>query len=154
MAWPGLPTSLSGAYVIENTVDEECQANLVTRLGKPFGCWLDDGASNAAHTLNYYVSLAVAKYRPLGQTVFVCVPPGQPHLRHGPCPPVVNVQEWYPYGMTDAPPAAWGPIPKRYAYCLQYRYPGTSGKHAPTQVEFEALLSEARAHHPHFIFLF
>lgn len=151
--YPGLPTSLSGAYVIESTVDEECQANIVTRLGKPFGCWLDDGTENAEHGLDYYVGLAVAKYKPLGQTVFVCVPPGQPHLRHRPSPPIVNVGEWYPYGM-GVPPEAWGPIPKRTAYCLQRRYPGTHGTKPPTDAQFKRLLAEARAHHPKFIFLY
>jgi hypothetical protein len=151
--FPGLPTSLSGAYVIESTVDEECSANIVTRLGKPFGCWLDDGTENAEHGLDYYVGLAVAKYRPLNQTVFVCVPPGQPHLRHPPSPPVVNVYERYVFGM-GVPPEAWGPCPKYAAYVIQRRWPGTHGKTAPTDAEFEQVLAEVQAHHPTFIFLF
>ena len=148
--YPGLPTSLSGAYVIESTVDEECQANLVTRLGKPFGCWLDDSTPD----LEKWLALAVAKYQPLGQTVFVCVPPGHPHLRHRPSPPVVNVQEWYPHGM-GCPPEAWGPPPSgRIAFCVQRAYPGTHGKTPPTEAEFQRLLAQVQARHPRFIFLF
>ena len=150
--FPGLPTSLSGAYVIGET-DEECQARVVTRLGKPFGCWLDDGTENAEHGLDYYVGLAVAKYRPLGQTVFVCVPPGQPHLRHHPSPPIVNVQEYYPYGM-GVPPEAWGAPSKRTAYCIQWAYPGTVGKQPPTAQQRKKLLAEIQARHPKFIWLF
>ena len=148
MTYPGLPTSLSGAYVIGD-VDEECQARVVTRLGKPFGAWLDDTTPD----LDKWLTLTVAKYGPLGQTVFVCVPPGEPNLRHSPSPPVVNVYEIYHFGM-GCPPSAWGPIPKRYAYCLQYRYPGTHGKQPPTDAQFQSLLKQAQAHHPRFIFLF
>lgn len=147
--YPGLPTSLSGTYVIQGTVDEECQANIVTRLGKPFGCWLDDTTPD----LEKWVALAVLKYRPLGQTVFVCVPPGRPHLYHRPSPPIVNVQEWYPYGM-GCPPGAWGPPPKRTAYCLQRRYPGTHGETPPTDAQFADLLASVRVHRPKFIWLF
>lgn len=147
MTYPGLPSSLSGAYVIEPTVDEECQANLVTRLGKPFGCWLDDTTPNLQH----WIELAVAKYRPLGQTVFVCVPPGRPYFRHGPCPPVVNVQEWYPFGM-GCPPSEWGEPPRRFAYCIQWDYPGTHGKTPPTVKQREGLLAQVLAHHPRYVF--
>lgn len=148
--FPGLPSSLSGAYVIESTVDEECQANLVTRLGKPFGAWLDDSTPD----LEKWLTLAVAKYKPLNQTVFVCVPPGQPHLRHRPSPPVINVQEWYPWGM-GCPPSAWGEPPTgRVAWCLQWNWPGTHGTKPPTQVQRERLLTQIQARHPKFLFLF
>ena len=147
--WPGLPTSLSGAYVIESAIDEACQANLVTRLGKPFGCWLDDSTPN----LNHWLELAVAKYKPLGQTVFVCVPPGEPNLRHSPSPPVVNVYEIYHFGM-GCPPSEWGPVPARTAYCIQWAWPGTHGKAAPTEVQRQSVLDQALAHRPKFVFLF
>jgi hypothetical protein len=147
--YPGLPTSLSGAYVIHSDVDEECQGNVVTRLGKPYGIWYDDTVPD----LDKWLALAVAKYRPLNQTVFVCVPPGQPHLRHPPSPPVVNVYERYVFGM-GVPPEAWGPCPKYAAYVIQRRWPGTHGKTAPTDAEFEQVLAEVQAHHPHFVFLF
>lgn len=150
--FPGLPTSLHGDLLIGD-IDQECQARIVTKHGQPFGAWVDDTTSNAEHGLDYYVSLTVAKYGPLHQAVFVCVPPGQPHLRHKPSPPIVNVQEWYPYGM-GCPPEAWGPIPKRFAYCLQWEYPGTHGQHSPTSEQRERLLREAQAHRPGFTFLF
>lgn len=147
--FPGLPTSLSGAYVIESTVDEECQANLVTRLAQPFGVWLDDSTPRLEH----WLALAVAKYAPLGQTVFVCVPPGEPTLRHKPTPPVVNVYERYVYGM-GVPPGAWGPCPRYQAYVVQRRWPGTVGRTPPTEAQYRRLLAQVQANAPKFIFLF
>lgn len=150
--FPGLPSGLFRPFRplrITATVDEECQANIVTRYGKVYGCWLDDTTPNLQH----WLSLAVAKYGPLGQTVFVCVPPGQPHLRHKPSPPVVNVQEWYPYGM-GWPPAAWGLPPACEAYCIQWNWPGTEGKQPPALLQRLRLLRQVRRHHPRFIFRF
>ena len=145
--FPGLPTSLSGAYVIESTVDEECQANIVTRLGRPFGCWLDDTTPD----LRKWLALALAKYTPLGQKVLVCVPPGRPdHHYHA---PAVSVYEAYIYGM-GCPPAEFLPLPRFDAYCVQYRWPGAVGCHAPSYEQFERLLGLVRALHPRLIFLF
>jgi hypothetical protein len=149
MAFPGVPTSLSGAYVI-GEVDEEVQARLVTRLGKPFGVWYDD---TTPHLESTWLPKGVAKYQPLDQVLFVCVPPGRPLLRHQPTPPIVNVQEWYPYGM-GCPPSEWGPPPACEAYCIQWGWPGTHGTAAPTAQERQALLAAVREHHPKFIFLF
>lgn len=147
--FPGLPSCLNPAIRITSTVDEECQANIVTRFGRPVGVWLDDTTPMLMH----WLGLAVEKYGPLGQTVFVCVPPGDPHLRHKPSPPVVNVQEWYPYGMGCAP-SLWGPPPDCEAFCIQWRYPGTHGAKPPTLRQRLGLLRLVRAHRPQFIFLF
>ena len=147
--FPGLPTSLSGAYVIEDTVDEECAANLVTRLGRPFGVYLDDTTPN----LPSYVEKAVAKYGPLRQTVFVCVPTGERDLRHGPCPPVVNLYEWYPLGEAS-PPSEFGKPPRFEGYIVQWNWPGTNGKVPPTPSQRARLLAQVNAHTPKFILLF
>jgi hypothetical protein len=147
--WPGLPTSESGAYVIETTVDEECAAHLVTKEGTAFGVYLDDTTPN----LDAYVRKAVAKYGPLGKTVFVCVPVGMRWLHHGPRPPVVNLYEWYTIGMA-APQAAYGLPPRFEGYIVQRNWPGTVGKHAPTQTQYELLRAQVMAHHPKFVFDF
>ena len=147
MTWPGLPTSLSGAYVIESTVDEDCQANLVTHLGNPYGIWYDDTVPDLQH----WLVLGTEKYT--DQTVFVCVPPGRPHLRHKPSPPIVNVIEVYHYGM-GFPPAAWGRPPAAEAFCIQWAWPGTVGKRPPTATQRASLLTQVQAHHPKYIFLF
>lgn len=147
--FPGLPTPLVGDCMIETDFDEECQARLVTHHGEPYGCWLDDTTPD----LDKWVKLAVAKYRPLHQTVFVCVPPGRPRLRHHPSPPIVNVQEWYPFGM-GCPPEDWGPPPKRIAYCIQRRYPGTHGHAPPTEEQYRRLLEAVQANDPKYIFEF
>jgi len=147
VTFPGLPTSLHGELVIEPTVDEDCQANLVTLHGQPYGCWLDDTTPE----LDHWLGLAVAKYGPLNQTVFVCIPPGRPHLRHKPSPPVVNVLEVYHYGM-GVPPAAWGKPPACEAYCIQWAWPGTVGKKPPTDAQRDRLLTLVRVHKPRFIF--
>jgi hypothetical protein len=151
--YPNLPTSLSGAYVIRSGpggVDEECQANYVTRLGKPFGIWYDDTTPNLT---TEWLPKGVAKYGPLDQTVLVCIPPGEPQLRHRPSPPIVNVQEWYIYGM-GVPVSAWGEPPVAEAYCIQWRWPGTEGTEAPTALQRRHLLAQVQVHHPKFIFLF
>ena len=147
--FPGLPSSFLGAVVIESLVDEECQANIVTRFGKNYGVWLDDTTPN----LDEWVAKAVAKYQPLGQKVFVCVPPGLPHLRHHPSPPIVNVQEWYPYGM-GVPVGAWGPPPRCEAYCIQWNWPGIDGTRPPTVRERLRLLANILRYRPRFIFKF
>jgi hypothetical protein len=144
--FPGLPTSLSGGYVI-GAVDEECQARVVTRLGEPFGAWIDDTTPDLGH----WLQLTVAKYRPLNQTVMVCVPPGEPHKRYP--APIVSVYEAYFWGM-GCPFDDWLPLPKFDAYCVQKAWPGTHGKTAPTGDEFQRLLNLARANHPRFLFAF
>ena len=145
--FPGLPTSLSGAYVIESTVDEECQANLVTRFGKPWGIWYDDTTPDLEH----WLALGLEKYTPLHQKVLVCVPLGRPH-HHYPAP-VISVYEAYIYGM-GCPPAEWLPLPRFDAYCVQHSYPGTHGTRPPTVAQRDRLLAQVRALHPRFIFLF
>lgn len=150
MTWPGLPTChFPAGVVIESTVDEECQANIVTQDGEQVAVWLDDSTPN----LNKWRAMAVAKYGPLGQKVFVCVPPGRPHLHYGPEPTVVNVYEAYWYGM-GCPPEEWLPLPTFDAYCIQWAYPGTHGQHAPTVKQKETLLHAVLEKHPHYIFLF
>lgn len=147
--YPDLPTSLSGAYVIESSVDESCAANYVTRLGKPFGVYLDDTTPR----LDYYIDLAVKKYGPLNQTVFVCVPTGERELHHKPCPPIVNLYEWYPFG-EGIPENEFLPPPKFEGYIVQWNWPGTQGKQPPTSAQRQKLLAQVQAHHPKFIFLF
>jgi hypothetical protein len=153
-----LPVSLTGELIIEPTVDQECSAHVITRRnGDLYGAWLDDTTENAEHGLDYYVTLAVAKYGPQGLTVIVCVPPGEPHLHHGPQPPVINAYERYVYGMLDAPPAAWGPCPRNYgAYVVQQRWKGTRGLRAPSPAQRRRLLTEVEAIAPDrdLIFLF
>lgn len=148
--FPGLPTSLHGGLVIGD-VDEECQARVVTKHGQPFGAWLDDTTPNLTH----WLALTIAKYEPLGQPVFVCVAPGRPHLHHEPEPPVINVYEWYVYGM-GVPRSAWPRLPpKGYrAYCVQWRYPGTEGKRPPTRRQRLALMAGVMLRRPEIIFLF
>lgn len=153
--WPDLPSSRKGGLVIQMEVDEECQARLVTKDGEPWGCALDDTTENAEHDLDYYVALAVAKYGPLGQKVLVFVPPGQAGLHHKPSPPIVNCFEWYPYGM-GVPRSAWPKLPpKGYrAYCVQWRYPGTESKRAPTRRQRLILLARVMLRRPEIVFLF
>lgn len=152
--FPGLPTCLHGGLVIGNT-DEKTQARVVTKNGQPYGAWLDDTTYNSEHGLDYYVALTVAKYGPLGQTVFVCVPPGRPHLHHEPEPPIVNVYEWYVYG-SGSPRSAWPRLPpKGYrAYCVQWRYPGTEGKRPPTRRQRLAIMAGVMMRRPEIVFLF
>lgn len=147
MSYPGLPTSLSGAYVIESTVDEECQANLVTRLGKPFGVWFDDTTPN----LQMWLDKAKAKYIPMGQHIFVCVPPSERNHHYE--APVISVYEAYIYG-AGVPISEWLPLPKFDAYCVQYKWPGIVGKNPPTEEQFQYLLRLVEKHHPQFIFKF
>jgi hypothetical protein len=142
--YPGLPTSLSGAYVIEQTVDEECQANLVTHLGKPYGVWLDDTTPN----LDHWIELAAGKYGPLGQKVLVAVAPHDTDLRHGPAPTVIPVYEFYPHaGSPDQPPAY-------DAYCVQWAWPGPNDNEPPTVEQRDQWLAAVQAHHPALIFLY
>lgn len=111
------------------------------------GVWLDDTTPN----LEQWLSRAVAKYGPLKQTVFVCIPPGR-RTRH-PGPTIVNVQEWYPYGM-GCPPSSWGLPPDCEAFCIQWRYPGTHSTRPPTLRQRLRALRQVRAYRPQFIFLF
>lgn len=149
--YPGAPTCIfpAGVTIHPDQVDETCQAWLVTQNGTPIGVWLDDTTPN----LEACVKAAVAKYAPLHQRVLVCVPPSTPHLRHTPTPPVVNVQEWYPFG-DGIPVSEWPPMPAADAYCLQARYPGAAGTRPPGVAARRRLLEQARAHHPEFVFLF
>lgn len=147
MSYPGLPTSLSGAYVITSEVDEECQCNIVTRLGKPFGVWFDDTTPN----LDTWIEKARAKYVPLNQKILVAVPPGW-RDHHYPAP-IISVYEAYIYGM-GCNPNEFLPLPKFEAYCVQYKWPGTENRHAPTTEQYDRLLKLVQANHPRFIFLF
>jgi len=148
--YPGLPTYRNGSLQI-GTIDQECSARVVTRRGQPYGAWVDDTTFNAQHDLAYYVDLTVAKYAPLGQTVFVCVPPGEPH-HHWPAP-IVSVYEAYIFGM-GCPPDAWLPLPHFDAYCVQRRWPGTHGRKAPTPAQYSWLLQMVLKNRPHHVFEF
>ncbi len=144
--FPGLPSSLSGAYRI-GEIDEQVQGRVITRLGCPWGVWFDD----TTPYLEDWVQRGLEKYTPLGQTVMVCVPPGRPD-HHYPAP-VVSVYEAYIYGM-GCPPSDWLPLPQFEGYVVQKMWPGTFGSRPPTVQEFDRLLRLVRAHHPRFIWLF
>lgn len=144
--WPDAPSSLSGAYEI-GAVDEQVQGRVLTRLGEPWGVWYDDTTTN----LDRWVQAGLEKYGSVGRHVMVCVPPGEPH-HHWPAP-VISVYEAYIYGM-GVPPAEWLPLPRFDAYCVQWLWPGTSGRRQPSPAERERLLQLVQAERPRFIFLF
>lgn len=142
--YPGLPSSLRAELVITGQVDEECQANIVLRAGKPFGVWLDDTTPNLEH----WVKLAAAKYGPLEQKVLVAVAPHDAGKRHGPASTVINVYEYYPdAGSPDEPPVY-------EAYCLQWLWGGPDSRKPPAAERRDRWLAAVQKHHPRFILLF
>lgn len=149
--WPSLPSSRKGGLVIQQAVDQACQGWVVTSDGKPWGVWLDDTTPD----LDLWVARAVAKYGPLSQPVFVCVPPGRAGLHHKPEPPIINVYEWYPYG-SGVPRSAWPKLPpKGYrAYICQWAFPGVASRKPLTRRQRLSLLAGVLLRHPRYIFLF
>lgn len=134
---------MSGAYVIEDKTDEECQGNLVTHLGKFWGLWYDDTTPD----LEKWVKLGVKKYAASGAKILVAVAPHDAG-KHYTEPSVISIYEWYPHaGSPDEPPAYDG-------YCVQWLWPGPDYKGAPTIAERASWLVAIQKHHPKYIFLY
>jgi hypothetical protein len=143
----GLPVCVRGGLTI-GPVDQDVQARVITRAGEPFGVWFDDTTPDLE---SVWLPKGLAKYVPLGQQVLVCVPPGRPH-HHYPTP-IISVYEAYIHGM-GCPAADWLPLPRFDAYCVQKNWPGTHGKHPPTDAQYARLLTLVKRNDPQIIFTF
>jgi hypothetical protein len=63
---------------------------------------------------------------------------------------VINAKEWYPYGSM----LAWGRMPRKSAYILQWNYKGFHGDWKPNNRDRALLLLQALLNHPKLILLY